>query len=379
MHSCRLRSTFINRQSIRLSSSTISSAYEKALETQQELFALKQAELKMIDAELANSDDQQDTEAFKHLQQERLEISRQLTGKNFYPADKEREYHAGKMEAVKVPRFSEMNSLEFQRNHGPKLLHRMATYYRLFDDAFPKEWKSSAFKEHKMLNLTVDFAGDSDPNCTAARGNLIMAESTLSVPKMNLSAESVDKSALFTFMALNVDTPMPSERTMIASPFYMVSNATVNDDNIVDSQKGDVILSYVPPHPQKGTGFHRYVWLALQQSSKISPEKVFKQLEQTQWDAKKFLQQSEMTPCGCVFHRAAWTPAVSDLYDQGQISEPLCVAKSSLYTPSAPTNTETLSVDEYWRVKIDKEPVYGKTVDRDWEHVVKRLYKYAFK
>jgi hypothetical protein len=38
-----------------------------------------------------------------------------------------------------------------------------------------------------------------------------------------------------------------------------------------DHLEGDCISSYVPPHPEKGSGAHRFCYLLMEQQAKIDP------------------------------------------------------------------------------------------------------------
>ncbi len=172
-----------------------------------------------------------------------------------------------------------------------------------------------------------------------------------------------------------------------------------------ETKKGDTIYSYVPPHPTRGTGFHRYIFIVLEQSAQLDTAQLRDRFMQGEYGVKivleKMAHEGLLMLRGLTFHRASWTPFVSEMYKESRIKTFPTILQSNLYTPATTTinsfdvnssdaNSNTVmgseedansnqSVDEEGRVVMSKEPIYGKTVDRDWHSVTQRLYKYAFK
>ncbi|RUS15326.1 phosphatidylethanolamine-binding protein [Endogone sp. FLAS-F59071] len=77
---------------------------------------------------------------------------------------------------------------------------------------------------------------------------------------------------------------------------------------------GDIILPYVPPHPQRGTKYHRYTIIAFEQ-----PEEGKKRVQavaekRTQFDTASFRKQYDLTPKGVTFFRGVWDESVSRIY-----------------------------------------------------------------
>ena len=187
-----------------------------------------------------------------------------------------------------------------------------------------------------------------------------------------------------------VDSPLPAEETMLAEPLWLVSNVPVTKEGCAMDQ-GDSVLSYTPPHPQKGTGFHRYAWLALEQSEKVDKQVIASGLAEQRWDARGWLkatldEQTGWKLCGLTFHRAAWTEGVSRLYQDGRIQKPDRVVRANQHVPA--TYNGNVHVQETTvaapiestttRTVVQREPIYGKVVERDWMTVTRALNKYAF-
>jgi hypothetical protein len=202
---------------------------------------------------------------------------------------------------------------------------------------------------------------------------------------ITIRTDGIDSNSLMTVVAIDVDTPVPDRQTLSATPTYMRVNIPMSsptDDSLaIDDSCGDSVLSNIPPHPLRGTGFHRIVWMALEQPERLDIRKLRADMQSTQYDMKKWLLQStQYIPRGLAFHRCAWTPAVSDMYKNGQISELSSIYQSMQHSPqhddSQPVVTDVNAED---RVKVLQEPVFGRTIERSWEQVVRRLYRYAFK
>jgi large subunit ribosomal protein L35 len=103
----------------------------------------------------------------------------------------------------------------------------------------------------------------------------------------------------------------------------------------ISESASDVILPYLPPHPQKGTAYHRYTFFLLAQKSpevtvvdgqqqpasttpptrtiEIEPDDI---AERTPFDARAFAQKYNLEPVGVHFYREVWSEEVSKIYEQ---------------------------------------------------------------
>lgn len=80
----------------------------------------------------------------------------------------------------------------------------------------------------------------------------------------------------------------------------------------VTESQGQTILSYIPPHPNRGTGNHRYVTVLLEQATS-DPLPSF-QAERTGFNLRDLIATHSLTPVGIHFYRAQWSPVVSTIY-----------------------------------------------------------------
>jgi large subunit ribosomal protein L35 len=81
-------------------------------------------------------------------------------------------------------------------------------------------------------------------------------------------------------------------------------------------QGGDSVLDYIPPHPQKGTKYHRYTLIAFEQPNN-GQDKVDIQLNQRDaFDAQALEKSHNLTVSGFTFFRQVWDESVSKIYSE---------------------------------------------------------------
>jgi large subunit ribosomal protein L35 len=71
-------------------------------------------------------------------------------------------------------------------------------------------------------------------------------------------------------------------------------------------------VQYTPPHPQKGTKYHRYTTVILEQPNgkiELSPS-----IESKRFDTRQLIQQHQLVPRGISFFREVWDEDVSRIY-----------------------------------------------------------------
>lgn len=84
----------------------------------------------------------------------------------------------------------------------------------------------------------------------------------------------------------------------------------------IDASAGRTVVSYVPPHPEKGTRYHRYTYLLFEQSQAV-PEKATMPEEQiTDFDVRSFADEHGLSPAGVTFFRQVWDQDVPKIYEQ---------------------------------------------------------------
>jgi large subunit ribosomal protein L35 len=108
-----------------------------------------------------------------------------------------------------------------------------------------------------------------------------------------------------------IDVPDQDRQTYQQQCLWLTTNVPLSTTQPVVNG-GDSILPYVPPHPQKGTKYHRYTIIILEQpNGKIE---VPSSLESKQFDTRSFIQQHQLSPRGISFFREVWNEDVSRIY-----------------------------------------------------------------
>lgn len=79
----------------------------------------------------------------------------------------------------------------------------------------------------------------------------------------------------YTMMLVDLDHPNPVDQTYSTRCHWLQANVCLS---LKDPQvtQGDECVSYLPPHPARGTKAHRYVLLVLGQKGEIPKESLTK-------------------------------------------------------------------------------------------------------
>jgi large subunit ribosomal protein L35 len=79
---------------------------------------------------------------------------------------------------------------------------------------------------------------------------------------------------------------------------------------------GDSVLDYIPPHPQKGTKYHRYTLIAYEQPNEGQDKVDIKVESRDHFDVKSLAQAHSLKPTGATFFRQEWDASVSKIYNE---------------------------------------------------------------
>lgn len=108
----------------------------------------------------------------------------------------------------------------------------------------------------------------------------------------------------------SLDVPDEERQTYQQQCLWLSTNVPLSTTQPIVNG-GDSILPYVPPHPQKGTKYHRYTILILEQhNGKIEVPSV----ENKRFDTRSFVKQYQLSPRGISFFREVWNEDVSRIY-----------------------------------------------------------------
>ncbi|GAA5972018.1 hypothetical protein JCM11641_002459 [Rhodosporidiobolus odoratus] len=123
-----------------------------------------------------------------------------------------------------------------------------------------------------------------------------------------------EEERLYTLLLIDPDVPDQMNQSFTTFAHLLLPNIPLSATSSSTLPLSDLpaTLSYVPPHPQNGTPYHRYTALLLEQPSSLN-------LEATQregFSAREFVQKHGLKPAGVTFFRQVWDQDVSKIYQE---------------------------------------------------------------
>ncbi|KAI8579062.1 hypothetical protein K450DRAFT_243679 [Umbelopsis ramanniana AG] len=215
---------------------------------------------------------------------------------------------------------AELNDPEVQwrfRN-GMRDMNRPVHRY-MVEREFQKDRKSKLLERVLQMRVCPDILEQFDPTAQVIveyDGNSVQEAGIFLQPGETVKPPTVsfvnfhEETKLYTVMMIDPDVPDQERQTYQQQCLWLNTNVPLSTTQPVVSG-GDTILPYVPPHPQKGTKYHRYTILILEQpSGKIEVPSV----EDKRFDTRSFIQQYQLSPRGVSFFREVWNEDVSRIY-----------------------------------------------------------------
>lgn len=101
--------------------------------------------------------------------------------------------------------------------------------------------------------------------------------------------------------------------------FCFVSSGNIPNGDV---QKGDVIMSYLPPFPPKGIGYQRFIFVLYKQNNKMDFNSLklssedYANLEKRTFKTYDFYRQyqDEITPAGLAFYQTNYDKSLTKFY-----------------------------------------------------------------
>ncbi|KAI0638861.1 PEBP-like protein [Trametes polyzona] len=97
-------------------------------------------------------------------------------------------------------------------------------------------------------------------------GIFLVSEQTRRPPELSMTLFHTD-TRLYTLLMVDLDVPDPEKRTFTTYLHWLQPNIPLSAFTTTPSVPLNTHTPYVPPHPQRGTPYHRYVLLMLPQAS----------------------------------------------------------------------------------------------------------------
>ena len=148
-------------------------------------------------------------------------------------------------------------------------------------------------------------------------------------PTASVEAPTVDVNVFhtepkkYTLALVDPDQPDAEAQQFKTSLLALKTNVTLSASTPRVDLTKDMAASYIPPHPQQGTKYHRCTTLLLEQSGDV----IAGEVERHDFDVRAFVAQHGLTPVGIHFWRSKWSAedaeTVSRIYtDVLRIPEP---------------------------------------------------------
>ncbi|CAG8665966.1 6751_t:CDS:2, partial [Dentiscutata heterogama] len=141
---------------------------------------------------------------------------------------------------------------------------------------------------------------------------------TINPPTIVMNSFHVE-TRLYTLIMVDPDMPDVENKSFQMQWHWLITNIPISATK-TDISGGNEILQYVPPHPPKGTKYHRYTLGAFEQpDGKIEMTKMDQKM-----NVREFVNQYNLILRGATFFREVWDKDVSSIYkDQLGIHEPI--------------------------------------------------------
>ncbi|KAF8599268.1 PEBP-like protein [Ceratobasidium sp. AG-I] len=166
---------------------------------------------------------------------------------------------------------------------------------------------------HPSVDLQLRFSqGES-----VVPGSFLPVETTFQAPTISAQTYHPEEK-LYTLLIVDPDVPDPSIRGFSTFLHALQPNVPLSATNTqvnlptapATSETG---LAYIPPHPQRGTPYHRYTTILLPQSSEISIDVA--NISRENFDLRAFFEQHGFANGGGIhMFREEWEKSVGAVY-----------------------------------------------------------------
>ncbi|BGP17591.1 hypothetical protein JCM10213_001240 [Rhodosporidiobolus nylandii] len=127
-----------------------------------------------------------------------------------------------------------------------------------------------------------------------------------------------EEERLYTLLLIDPDVPDEINQTFATFAHLLVPNIPLSATSSSPLPLSTLpsTLSFVPPHPQKGTPYHRYTALLLEQSSALELDAADATLEREGFSTREFVEKHGLKAAGVSFFRQVWDKDVSAIYEE---------------------------------------------------------------
>ncbi|KAF9910063.1 hypothetical protein EC991_007394 [Linnemannia zychae] len=231
------------------------------------------------------------------------------------------QFKNGKIDMSKAV-FRYMKGKQFQRETLPVIQQRTTQMF-VTPDLLPAFTPS--------VNVQLDFGAGSIPAETKTTegyfetGSYLLPGKTINEPKVNVVSFHPEQ-RYYTVALVDPDMPDVENETYKQNLHWLIANVSLSATQTeLTKESADVVLPYLPPHPPKGTNYHRYTLLLAEQPNNGQ--------DKIQMDANQISRETtlgdlcshfKLNVKGLTFFRQVWDKDVSRIYkDILQQDEPV--------------------------------------------------------
>ncbi|CAB4400423.1 unnamed protein product [Rhizophagus irregularis] len=197
---------------------------------------------------------------------------------------------------MSIPVYRHLREKYWRKEPLHKLMQRITQMY-VVPDVFPTLLP--------MIDLEFKFKND-----IIEPGVFLFPAQTRKEPTVILN-NFHEETLLYTLIMVDPDMPDALNKTYQTEWHWLITNIPLNVTKS-DISGGEVILPYIPPHPPKGTKYHRYTLAILEQPNNqkiIIPENMGRVK-----DVREFMSDYNLKLRGASFFREVWDEEVSKIY-----------------------------------------------------------------
>jgi len=149
-------------------------------------------------------------------------------------------------------------------------------------------------------------------------GVFIPTAKTIEVPQVTATAFHPDE-RLYTLLLIDPDVPDELSMSFTSYVHYQLVDIPISATKTeIAPDAANVLHSYIPPHPQKGTPYHRYSTVLLEQTQRGVTPAALPGRHLSPGSIRDYIEQNGLKPVGIHFFRQVYNPentaAVEQVY-----------------------------------------------------------------
>ncbi|KAI8992001.1 phosphatidylethanolamine-binding protein [Mycotypha africana] len=198
------------------------------------------------------------------------------------------------------PVYRYMRQKEFEKQPKAILMQRI-TQMNVIPDLLNTDMNPTV-----QVNIKLPEQGTIEP------GIFIKSEESVKLPEIEV-VNFHDEPRLYTLMMIDPDSPDVENKTYQQRCHWLISNVSLSATSPI-VKEGDIVLDYIPPHPEKGTKYHRYTVIAYEQPNEGKDRVELKVESRNRMNVKNIADQHGLKPTGVSFFREVWDEHVPTIY-----------------------------------------------------------------